>query len=154
ERAPCSVPTRPVWAMPRSTAMPNDSSSRATISAVRRSSKAVSGWAWISCRQAAISAWKSAMRLITGMVLASHDMAPAQPGDVAVAVAELLEDRRGVLAGIGAGGLEPARRAAQAHRLADQFDAAERGMLDRLRDPEMLDLRVGEHLVDRIDRAG
>ena len=59
----------------------------------------------------------------------------------------------GVLAGIGAGGREAARRAAQRHRLADQLDAAQRAVFDALRDPEMLDLRVGENLVDRIDRA-
>jgi len=40
---PLRVPITPVRAILRSTAMPNDSSSRATASAVRCSAKAVSG---------------------------------------------------------------------------------------------------------------
>src|SRR5215472_10749208 len=94
------------------------------------------------------------MRLMTGMTASSDDAALAQPGDLAGVVAERLEDRLGVLAGFRAGGLETARRAAQGHGLTDQLDAAERRVLDRLSDPEMLDLRVGEDLVDPIDRAG
>ena len=47
--------------------MPKSSRRAATKSAVRCSSKAVSGWAWMSRRQAAISSWNSAIRLMTGM---------------------------------------------------------------------------------------
>ena len=47
--------------------MPKLSSFSATTSAVRSSSKAVSGWAWISRRHTVMSSWKSAMRLIIGM---------------------------------------------------------------------------------------
>src|SRR5579885_2769975 len=84
----------------------------------------------------------------------SDDAALAQAGDVGVGVAELAQDLVAVLAELGAGGFEPARRAAQRHRLADQAGGAEQRMLDRLGDAEMLYLRVGKYLVDRVDRAG
>src|SRR3546814_88260 len=61
------VPTTPVLARPRCTAMLKDSSLRATKSAVRTSSKAVSGCAWRSRRQSVSSAWiawSSGLRLI------------------------------------------------------------------------------------------
>src|SRR5260370_30334867 len=45
------------------------------------------------------------------------------------------------------------RRPAQRHRLTDKVEAPERGMLDRLGDADMLDLRVGEDLIDGIDRS-
>jgi hypothetical protein len=57
----------PVLATPRSIVMPNDSRSSATRAAVRVSSNAVSGWAWMSCRHAIMSTWKSAMRLTIGI---------------------------------------------------------------------------------------
>src|SRR5665213_431969 len=98
-----------------------------------------------------MSAWKSAMRLMTG--IASHDPFLPQPGDVAGAIAELAENRVAVLAGVGAGGDKAARRAAQRHRLADQLDLAELFVMDLLRDAEMLDLRVGKDLVHPVDRA-
>src|SRR5579862_759546 len=96
------------------------------------------------------------MRLMTGMARppSSDDVPLAQARDVGVAVAEFAQDLLGVLAGLGAGGREPAWRPAQRHRLPDQFEAAERLVLNRLGDPEMPDLGIGEHLVDRIDWPG
>ena len=65
---PRMTPTTPVLAMPVTTSsQPNSRSFSATMPAVRTSSKAISGWAWKSCRQAVISAWKSAMRFRIGM---------------------------------------------------------------------------------------
>ena len=52
-----------------------------------------------------------------------------------------------------AGSCNPARCAAQRHRLADEFERTKGGMLDRLRDAEMANLRVGEYLVDRVNRS-
>src|SRR3984957_10437092 len=57
----------------------------------------------------------------TALTAAEPPAALAQPCDVAGAVAELAEDLVGMLALVGAGGLEPARSAAQGDRLADQF---------------------------------
>jgi hypothetical protein len=66
--------------------------------------------------------------------------------------AEFIEDGVGVLALVGAGGVEPARGAAEGHRLADQLDIPQLGMVNRLGDAEMLDLRVGEDLIHLVDR--
>ena len=49
-RRPRTTPTTPVPPMPRWVSMPSASRWRATSSAVRRSSKASSGWAWMSRR--------------------------------------------------------------------------------------------------------
>src|SRR5580658_7323929 len=75
-----------------------------------------------------------------------HHSLLSEACDVTGAVAELAEDRLGVLAGVGARGFEAARRAAQGNRLADQLDIAKLGMMYGLSDAEMLDLRVGKHL--------
>ena len=68
------APTRAACRRRRCAAMPRVDreaerirAARRRTSAVRCSSKAVSGWAWNRCRQAAISAWKSAMRLMIGI---------------------------------------------------------------------------------------
>src|SRR4051812_2318197 len=80
---------------------------------------------------------------------ASDRVGLAQGGDLLCAVAELLEHRAGVLAERGRRRVELARRAREPERLADQRELA---LFHRLRHADMLDLRVGEHLVDRIDR--
>src|SRR5262249_50026161 len=64
---PLRVPTTPVPARPRWTSMPNSANRFATTSAVRCSSKAGSGWAWVSRRPAVRAALKAAMRLMIGM---------------------------------------------------------------------------------------
>src|SRR5262249_17798920 len=46
------------------------------------------------------------------------------------------------------------RRGSEVDRVADHLDLAELGMLDAARDAEMLDLRLGEGHVDRVDRPG
>src|SRR5688572_33307098 len=61
-RLPFSVPTTPVVASPRWTSIPHDCSLSATICAVRRSSKAVSGWRWMSRRMAVSSVAAAAKR--------------------------------------------------------------------------------------------
>src|SRR5258708_147165 len=45
------------------------------------------------------------------------------------------------------------RRPAQRHGLSDKVEMPELRMLDRLSDAEMLDLRIGEDLIDRVDRS-
>src|ERR1700682_2479031 len=47
---------------------------------------------------------------------------------------------------------QPRWRPAQAHRLADEIEPTTRRVLDRLDDAEMIDLGIGEDLVDRVDR--
>ena len=70
-----------------------------------------------------------------------------QPLDLGVVVAELAQHLGGVLALRGRCGDDVARRAAQRHRLAEVGDVA-----DLLHDAEVLHLRIGERLVDRVDR--
>src|SRR5712672_2514606 len=80
----------------------------------------------------------------------SNRIGLAQGGDLLCAVAELLEHRASVLAELGRRRVQLAGRARQREGLADQRELA---LLHRLRHADMLDLRVGEHLVDRIDRS-
>ena len=73
----------------------------------------------------------------------------AKPGDRFRIIAELAQHRLGVLTLIGGGTqLVGLRIAAHMDRLADQLLRTELRVADRLGDPEMLDLRVGESLVD------
>src|ERR1700734_837532 len=76
-----------------------------------------------------------------------------QRGDVALAETELLEHRVGMLAELRRPRHELRRRARQRDALADQAHLALVLLGHALRDAEMLHLRVGEHLVDRVDRA-
>src|SRR5580658_5741720 len=76
-----------------------------------------------------------------------------QRGDVALAETEFLEHRVGVLAEIGRSYYELRRRARQRDALADEPHLALVLLGHALGDAEMLHLRVGEHLVDRVDRA-
>ncbi|MGY4334582.1 hypothetical protein ACVWWG_008999 [Bradyrhizobium sp. LB7.2] len=66
--------------------------------------------------------------------------------------AELLQHFVGLLAELRRPRHHPARRARQRHGLADQADVAVFIVRHLLRDAEMLDLRVFEHLVDGVDR--
>src|SRR5437667_273487 len=83
----------------------------------------------------------------------SDDVVAVQRGDLVLAVAELCEDRVGVLAHVRRRRSYRARRARQRdgqvlHRLL-----AEARMLDRDREPERLHVRVLEHLLHVVDRA-
>src|SRR2546425_7480370 len=58
-----------------------------------------------------------------------------------------------MLAELGGRRLHAGRSTRQLHRLAQHVEAAELRMLDRGGDAEVLYLRIGEHLVDAVDRA-
>src|SRR5262249_19129716 len=69
---PRMTPTTPVRPMPVTTSsQPNALSLSATEAAVRWTSYCSSGWAWMSCRHAAISACRSARRLTSGILIFS-----------------------------------------------------------------------------------
>src|SRR6266404_6325728 len=83
----------------------------------------------------------------------SNDAAGAQAFDGFVVEAQARQHIVCVLAEFRAGTeLLGLRRGAEIDRLADDLDVAELGMMDRLGDAEMLDLRLGEGLVDAVDR--
>src|SRR6185312_12237537 len=83
----------------------------------------------------------------------SNRAVAVQSLDGIVVIPELAQHRVGVLAALRRRAVQPRRRAAQRDRLSDQVDAAERRMIDRLGDAQMLHLRVGEDLVHAVDRA-
>src|SRR5271166_4725033 len=83
---------------------------------------------------------------------ASHRADLVQRLDLLLGKAELLEHRIGVFAKLRRRRREVRRRTRQRHRLADQRELALSLAVDLLRDLKMLDLRVGEHFIDRIDR--
>src|SRR6267378_33018 len=58
-----------------------------------------------------------------------------------------------MLADLGRRRLYRGRGTRQLHRLSQHVEAAELRMLDRGGDTEVLYLRIGEHLVDAVDRA-
>src|SRR5579884_1800927 len=66
-----------------------------------------------------------------------------QMRDLVVGISEFGEDRGGMLAIFGRAADQPARRAAERHRLADQRDLTQRRRRDGLRDAEMTHLRIG-----------
>src|SRR6185295_11256872 len=78
----------------------------------------------------------------------SDDSFALQPRDAGVVEADLAQDLGGVLAERRRMRDDPARRAAERHRLAEV-----RHVADLLHDAELAHLRVRERLVDRIDRA-
>src|SRR5439155_1023546 len=73
--------------------------------------------------------------------------------DLAFAVAQLGEHLGGVLAQLRRRSRDSRRRAREPDRLVDDADLAELRALRAHRGAEMPHLRVGEHLVDRVDRA-
>src|SRR5580658_4830758 len=98
----------------------------------------------------------SAIMRSLGEIIASsssYDALGAKAGDGVAIVAELAQHRVGVRAALGRCRHELRGRAAQRHGLSHQLRAAERRMLDRLRDSEMLDLGVGEDFIHAIDRS-
>src|SRR5438128_9926353 len=58
-----------------------------------------------------------------------------------------------MLAELGGRRLHGGRSTGQLHRLAEHVEAAQPRVLDRGGDAEVLYLRIGEHLVDAVDRA-
>ena len=77
---------------------------------------------------------------------------PCEVRDLLFAEAEFLQHRGGMLADVRRCDGEFARRARERERLASM--SWRRLALDGLRRLEMLHLRIGEHLVDLVDRAG
>src|SRR4051812_46364393 len=75
-----------------------------------------------------------------------------QLDDFRLAESELLQNLIGVLADIRRPRRDLARGARQRERLADQAELAAVGACRLLRDAEVPDLRVGKHLVDRVNR--
>src|SRR6187402_2253436 len=93
------------------------------------------------------------MALIIGSLRGLNCSAAAQAFDFGVQEPKLAQHLESLLAAIGCGALEPAWRARHIDRLSDEFDGAAHGMLDLLREAEGLDLFVGEHLVDAVNRS-
>src|ERR1700732_1951726 len=85
--------------------------------------------------------------------LGLHGFAGAQLGDGRVVIAEPAQYLLGMLTEVrGRAQFCGLRRASHVDRLADHFDRPEFRMIDRTGHFEVLDLRVGKGLVDRIDR--
>src|SRR6516165_2530733 len=83
----------------------------------------------------------------------SDDIAGAQIGDCGVIVAEFVQYLVGVLAEVGCRAqLFGLGSAGHIDRLPHHLDWAELWMVDRPRHFEMLNLRIGKGLVDRVDR--
>ena len=80
-----------------------------------------------------------------------RSLAP-QVRDLRVVVAQPAQDLLGVLAPLRRRGADAARDAGHVDRRGDQLGLPEPPVLHRGGEAEMLDLRVGEHLVDRVDR--
>ena len=99
------------------------------------------------------SSWISSKR-VRSIERRSLDRAGrSEPGNVGRGISELLQNLVGVFAILRRAAHQAARRAAERERLPDQIDLAERRRTDTLRDLKMANLRIGEGLVDRIDRA-
>src|SRR5215510_786098 len=99
------------------------------------------------------SSCQSVQRRITNFGNGALDRARlAQLRDLPRLESEFLEHLLGMLAEFRRPGDELAGRARQRHRLADKLHLLAL-LLDRLRDLEVLDLRIGKRLVDRVDRA-
>src|SRR5262245_52516501 len=96
----------------------------------------------------------SAIMFGVGLIMACllDDAALAEAGDGGVVVAELLQQRCGMLAQLRCSRAHLEGRAAHVDGLADHLDLAELGRFHRMRHLEVLDLRIGEHLVHLVDR--
>src|SRR6266496_1001654 len=81
-------------------------------------------------------------------VMRLHDLVGAQPFDVLGGESKLAEDLVGVLADIGSGRAHRGRGARQRGGRALEAHLAERVVLDRHREPEVLHLLVLEGLLD------
>src|SRR6266851_6373466 len=84
----------------------------------------------------------------------SDDTLFMKRGDRRGIVAEFAQHFLGVFALVrGRAQLVRLRVAAHMDRLADDVEGAELRMIDRAADAEMLHLRIGKDLVDRVDRS-
>src|SRR5439155_15934592 len=83
----------------------------------------------------------------------SHHLPLAQHRDLAAGKTEFLQHLFGLLAEFRRARRHRAWRARQGHGLADQLNVPVLVIGHVLRDAEMLDLRILEHLVDGIDRT-
>src|SRR5215213_5945614 len=90
---------------------------------------------------------------VTNSLMVSDHAARAKPGNRLRVVAEARHDLVGMLTKPRCGAIFRLRRPGKVDRLADDFDVTELGMPHRLCDVEVLHLRLGECLVDGIDRA-
>src|SRR5205814_10712825 len=95
---------------------------------------------------------RAAMRPLISSLL-SHHALRAQPGDIGVAVLELVQDLLRVLADLRRRGLQRGRRARELHRLAQDLVAPEARMIHFGGDAEVLHLRVREDFVHLVDRT-
>src|SRR5205823_9208147 len=84
----------------------------------------------------------------------SNSIRLAQRGDLFRAEAEFLEYGVGMLPELRRRSREPARRTRQRDRLAGHAQCGLALGLNRLRNAELHDLRVGINLVDRVDQIG
>src|SRR6478752_1187807 len=96
----------------------------------------------------------SIFRFLRASTSTSYRIRLAQRRNFLGLEAELLEHHVGVFTDPWRMRDQPARRARQRHRLADQLHQRFVLLLHALRDAEMLHLRVSEHLIDGIDRPG
>src|SRR6266540_3313260 len=85
--------------------------------------------------------------------VASDHLCVAEAGDFVGMEAEFRQHFLGMLPELGRRSRNPARRARQRYRLADDAQLAPVTFPRRLRNIEMLDLWIVEHLVDGIDWA-
>src|SRR5947209_6434445 len=104
------------------------------------------------------SAFSAIILLVIGsssmVSLPLNDFTGAQIGDRRVVVAKPAQYLLRMLTELGGRAqLFRLRRAGHIDRLADGLDRAELRVIDRPRHFEVLDLRVGKGLVDRVDRA-
>src|SRR4029077_19078755 len=98
----------------------------------------------------AFSAIMFGVGLIMGNLL--NNSALAKAGDGRSIVAGFLQHRLCVLALLGRGRAHLEGRAAHVDRLAYELDVAQLGRLHGMLHLEVLDLRIGEHLVHLVDR--
>src|SRR5258706_7379998 len=82
-----------------------------------------------------------------------YDLRLPQLLDLGLVVTQGSKDFGGVLARGGRGGTEAGGRPRRSHRLVDDADLAELRALHAYRCADVLHLRVGEHLVDGVDRT-
>src|SRR5690606_13836167 len=152
--APESTTTR------TSSSAANASSVRSTAchissdTALRFSGLLKTTWPTPSSRRLMILSVMSVLRwLSTAGGRRSDHFGRAQLGDPPVAIAELVQNLVGVLAHQRRRHADARRRPAHDDRLADQLGVAALVRVHGLREAQMAHLRIGEHLIDGIDRA-
>src|SRR5215831_7750141 len=94
-----------------------------------------------------------AMILAVSVVISSYHLALAQRRDLCLAEAQARQHILCRFPRLGRGPAHPARRAGECHRLAYQPNLAQSGMAEATGNAEVLHLRIGEDLVDPVDRA-